>query len=531
MIGLRSLRWTAFLRRVSYVLSFAAAIVSHVSATPLTDTEARGKELYAHGEDRFGPEPKAFLGAESVPTPGRLATCASCHGDDGGGRPEGNIVPPDIAWAHLTKLQGHVHANGRAHPAFSDQTFADAIRLGLDPAGNRLDPVMPRYEFSHDQLAALVSYLKIIATDQAPGVGPDRISIAMVAPTKDSSAATGAARDMTLAYFSELNAQGGVYNRTIDLRIVEAGDAPEEAISRIGELMRGRDVFAVLGADISGFGAELSQLSERYSTPLIAPTSPFSHEGPKTNHYNFYVFSGVATQMRVLADYVAQNSDTPQPRVAVAYPETATLTDARRAIEERSQAHRWTAPILRSYPAGSFNAAATVADFVARDVNTVFFLGHSREFIDLLEAAKATQWRPRLLISGSTVPASIFDASDDLARQIFIAFPMQPDDMSKDAALRMLRRKYQLPAHYVASQIAAYFTAHLFVQGLKLSGRRLSPDRLLSALESLHGFEIGAAHQITFGANNHVGAFGAYVVGVEPATKRFKILSDWITPK
>lgn len=71
--------------------------------------------------------------------------CANCHGANAQGNREGKIVVPAIDGAALTVAQGR-----RGGPAsrYTAESFCATLRLGVDPAGIVLSPVMPRYEMS-----------------------------------------------------------------------------------------------------------------------------------------------------------------------------------------------------------------------------------------------------------------------------------------------------------------------------------------------------------------------------------------------
>ena len=117
-------------------------------AAALDAAQTRGKQIYLQGTspERHGID--AVVGDEAVTLPASAVPCASCHGPDGLGRAEGGLLPPDIRWSQLTKAYGHVHENGRRHPAFDEAGLARLVRAGLDPADNRLDRAMPLYRMS-----------------------------------------------------------------------------------------------------------------------------------------------------------------------------------------------------------------------------------------------------------------------------------------------------------------------------------------------------------------------------------------------
>src|SRR5258707_23026 len=120
---------------------------------PLTPREAQGKKIYTQGTSSSGKEILAYIGESSLEMPGNTMPCANCHGLDGKGKPEGGVVPSNLTWEELTKPYGATHADGRQHPPYTERGLELAIQRGLDPAGNKLLNVMPRYVMSKDDLA------------------------------------------------------------------------------------------------------------------------------------------------------------------------------------------------------------------------------------------------------------------------------------------------------------------------------------------------------------------------------------------
>lgn len=81
-------------------------------------------------------------------------TCATCHGPQGRGEAYTlmgmrSVEAPDIRWSAL-------------QDEFTPETFRLAVTQGQDPNGTELDPDMPRWQMSNDDLADLIDYLKTL---------------------------------------------------------------------------------------------------------------------------------------------------------------------------------------------------------------------------------------------------------------------------------------------------------------------------------------------------------------------------------
>jgi hypothetical protein len=69
--------------------------------------------------------------------------------------------------------------------------------------------------------------------------------------------------------------------------------------------------------------------------------------------------------------------------------------------------------------------------------------------------------------------------------------------------------------------------ARVFVEALRRAGRDLSRERAIEALEGLHEFRTGYTPPITFGPERRVGARGANIVAIDPASGRVTPVGGW----
>jgi cytochrome c oxidase subunit II len=125
--------------------------------------ESNGERIFFTGTSSTGPAISAqFPGMHSMPS-GRTA-CAECHGRQG----QGGVVrwmmttfeAPDIRYSTLTAED---HGNGHGdHPEYTDETLKRAITGGVDPSGEPLEWMMPRWNMTDDQLNDLIAFLQTL---------------------------------------------------------------------------------------------------------------------------------------------------------------------------------------------------------------------------------------------------------------------------------------------------------------------------------------------------------------------------------
>jgi len=506
-------------------LSWAAA----ASPAPLTPLEQAGRKIYFEGESPTGGTIFATLGA-GVRLPGSAVPCVNCHGEDGTGRPEGGVLPPDITWTELTKPYGHVHPGGRKHPVLEDRSVARAISEGVDPGGNRLDGVMPRYSMSSEDLTRLLAWLKRLEHERAPGVTDSALRLGAVLPTRGRLGALGQAmRGVLEAYFDELNASGGIHGRTLELVVAGYDSDQETGLASARRLLEQEPVFALLSGFLPGAEKELAALAERASLPLIGPFTLSAREEDTPERHVFFLLSDPGEQARVLAEYAARELPQKGTGAVILHPEDAGLAGAARAARARLQAHGWKQVELLRYARGGFNPSLA-ADLKRKGTRVVLFLGNDAELTALMEKARTLGWAPYLLLPGSLSARAAVEAPALFQGRIFLAYPTLPSDERPRAreTFSRLRTRAPAPEGYRMAQVSAYTAATVLTEGLRRSGRQVSRKKLLGHLEGLYAFETGLVPPLSYGPNRRVGARGAYVVTVDLTARSFRPVTGWM---
>ena len=157
----------------------------------LTPAQAAGKRIYKDGVSPSTRMIEAVLGDGSTRVPARLMPCASCHGSDGQGRPEGSVVPSTITWNVLALPVKKTSALSRQRLAYDQTSLGRAITQGVDSARHRLGSAMPRYRLSPRDLDSLIQYLRVLDKDVDPGLTGSTIRLGVIVPIDGPLAFTG----------------------------------------------------------------------------------------------------------------------------------------------------------------------------------------------------------------------------------------------------------------------------------------------------------------------------------------------------
>ena len=163
----------------------------------MTAQQRRGQAIYMAGKSPSGQDILARLNNKGASLPATLMPCVNCHQDDGKGTTEAGISPPDIRWSTLSRSYGISGKNGKTFPAYDQRTLRKAISLGIGSGGQSLNPIMPRYQLSHQDMEDLLAFLTGLGSYRISGILDEKIRIGIILDASHSSKTTTSGEDST----------------------------------------------------------------------------------------------------------------------------------------------------------------------------------------------------------------------------------------------------------------------------------------------------------------------------------------------
>lgn len=520
-------------------------LAAAVQAAGLSPAEEAGKKVFIEGISPSGMPIQALVGTHSTPVSGEALPCASCHGPDALGRPEGATKPSNITWQELTKPYGHRFESGRERGPYTDQKFYEAVTYGTDSSGNKLDPAMPRYVMANVDLANMLAYLKRIDADLDPGVAAERLRIGTLLPAGGRQAEVGAAmREVMLGHIATINAQGGIFGRQLELVVADLPDTRAGATETAERLLREGKVFALVAPFAAGIEQPLFAAAEAAKVPVVGPFTLAPDDGGAVNRQTFYLLPGPPDQARALADFAAKELQLENPTSAVVHvddePELA------EAVADRLAGRGWKQVLMAPFARGQLDPVKLVSRLQQQGVQVIFFLGGDAELAMLGQEVRDAIWTPYLLALGPRVGQSAIRLPTTFGNRVFLAYPTLQADITAKGVQELAALVPKAPAvssgaagaehamhgmqpvaqparqRHQPARVAAYGAMLVLEEGLKRAGRDLSRVKLTAALEKLVSFETGVMPTITFGPNRRIGALGAHIVAVDLAGHRFR---------
>ncbi len=290
--------------------------------------------MYREGILPSGEPMQAFVSGD-VPVSGTSFTCVSCHLRSGLGSIEGEVSTPP-ANGRILYLPRESYIKGYEHvpsyhnyavyfptrPAYTDDTLAELITSGVDPAGRSVIKAMPIYDLADQDMAILIAYLKTLSDKPSPGVsdseikfatviveGTDPVAVAsMLAPLefgvarKNSLTTASAANDRVARMGYNMLGPDLLQKKFSLARWVLKGPSSTWR-SQLDEYYQAEPVFALLGGISAGDWEPVHRFCEENRIPDLLPIVDYPVISDH-DWYTLYFSRGVRQEGEAAARYL-----------------------------------------------------------------------------------------------------------------------------------------------------------------------------------------------------------------------------------
>jgi ABC-type branched-subunit amino acid transport system substrate-binding protein len=363
---------------------------------------------------------------------------------------------------------------------------------------------------------------------ESPGVTPNSIKIG------SCNALTGPASFLGLqmvigakAYFSVVNEQGGVNGRKLELETKDDGYEADRA-APCWESLEKEGVFAAAFFVGTPTAVKYIPLSAASHTPLVGLFTGAQALIEPVHRTIFNVRASYFDEAREQVD--ALWGQLGMRKIAVLYQNdpfgTAVLEGVKRALEH----HHATPAALGTFERNTLAVEQGLKEVRASNPEAVVLVGPYAPVNAILKQAHAAGWHPRFLTVSFVGTEGLLRIGAEDAEGLIITQVVPPYDRTDLPTVKLYRDA--LVKHMGNTQpsfvsLEGFVDAMVLVEALRGAGPELTRDKLISALESIHGKDIGLGPNmlLNFSATNHKGLSAVYPTVIKSG--RPVVISDW----
>jgi hypothetical protein len=533
-----------------------------------------GEKMYREGLLPSGVPMKALVMGD-IPMDGRMFTCDDCHQRSGLGSEEGTIItwptssrelyqPRRVTGAYREPEPGETAPEVRrplpeyyrvkpARPAYTDETLARVLRSGIDPAGRKLNPIMPKYRFNEENMAIMIHYLKNLSAVISPGVDTTSIHFATIVTEDVPEARKKAMLSVLQAHVDAHNSQsrheekrarsGPFYKsqkhkayRRIDLHLWTLSGPPSGWREQLENYYAEKPVFGLLGGITEGGWEPIHNFCERNRIPALFPITDFPQISD-SDWYTLYFSKGYYQEGESSAKYIRNRfPEGEKVKIIQLYaPEKPGSIALARGFEQ-------TWKTLDPRPVEKM-AVADYRQMLQTDPPTLFDGATPTVLMAWLEAddfssLQTTAFpahKPALIVASSTLFDRDFTTvHDDLKESVLFTYPatLPQDDMqTRKAVKRWLAARNIDTDEFFDIKSKMYFLGWMLPGALKGMRSEYFREYFLEGFDMMidQDYSIATFPRLTFGPGQRYASKGCYLVRLSAAPENTLVpMSDWV---
>ncbi|SMF07048.1 ABC transporter substrate-binding protein [Desulfovibrio gilichinskyi] len=373
-------------------------------------------------------------------------------------------------------------------------------------------------------------YVKV-HEDKNPGVFPDKVVLGSSLALEGHASYLGTQTlHGALAYINDVNSEGGVHGRKLQLISYDDSYDPPKCLINTQQLIIKDKVFALFGYVGTPTTVKVLPLIASAHIPLLGMFTGANALRKPFNRYVINVRPSYYQETKEAVSHMVRDLGLNKIAVFYQYDEFGFdgLTGTELALKD------WNLePVARgSYTRGSLDVAEGVARIKDSGAEVVFLIGTTDPCIKFINELGKSGLHP-VYYTVSFMGAREFarnlgnNHKDTLLMsQVVPPFTSVADLTHSDAAdyVAALRHSYPHDTPNLVG-LEGFFNARVLVEGLRRAGPDLTRDKFINAIESMNKFEIDPGVTISFGSSDHQGMDKIYFTRFHNG--QFEVMDNW----
>jgi ABC-type branched-subunit amino acid transport system substrate-binding protein len=343
------------------------------------------------------------------------------------------------------------------------------------------------------------------AAQQTPGVTPTAIVLGQSAAFTGPAAQLGIQMNVGLkAYFDHVNAEGGVHGRKIELKTRDDKYESKLVVETTRKLIEEDRVFALIGY----VGTPTAQAALPIFTAAKVPfVGPFTGAELLRDPFNRYIFNVRASYYDETEEIVEQLVSTGVKNIAVFYQNDAYGQAGLKGVELAMQRRKMKISATATVERNTKNVTEAVKKISAVRPDAVVMISAYTSIAEFVRQMKkvgsGAQFHNVSFVGSQALADALGAEGRGVAISQVVPFPWSPTTRIVREYQKVL--KAAGVKDYNFSSLEGFIVAKVFTEGLRRTGRELTRERFIAAMEGMSNVDLGD-FIIRFGPNDHNGS-------------------------
>lgn len=338
------------------------------------------------------------------------------------------------------------------------------------------------------------------------GVSSDKIILGQSAAFDGPAAALGKGMRLGLkAAFNEINKEGGIKGRSIELVTYDDGYEPEKAIANTKKLIEQDGVFALIGAVGTPTSKASQPVAKKANVPFIGP---FTGAGFLRDPSNSHVINVRGSYDQETESWIKHlTEDVGAKRIAILYQDDSFGRAGLSGVEKAMGSRGMELVAHGTYQRNTVAVKSALLSIRKAKPDAVVMVGAYKPIAEFVKLAKRVKMK-------STFVTISFVGSKALAKELGKAGEgvviTQVVPMPEDQSLPLIV-DYQAALRAVDADadpgfvsLEGYMVGRLMIKALKEQKGELTRDSLLAAINQVGTFDLGGV-KLEYGASDNQG--------------------------
>jgi branched-chain amino acid transport system substrate-binding protein len=366
-----------------------------------------------------------------------------------------------------------------------------------------------------------------VAGASDPGITKDQILIGAYLPYSSPANPAWQFEGGVMTYLNAINEAGGIHGRKIKWKGEDDAYQPNKTIAACKKLVEQDKIFALLSpAGIPTTFAVLPYL-EKQNVPLLFPYAPIMPLEIPVKRTVFLLAPAVERQYYASIDYAIRELGA--KRISLIGQAGPNPKDY--MLYRMKQSGLSPVGDFEEYKIGQTDFSALVAKFKQLNPDFVSLGAIPVAGSLILKEAQKQGWNPQFGFMSHNVMYDeefirlVGNAGEGFRtfQQMKSPWDMDPEVVEFRDRLKKYYPKYTPSPHMMYSYVAA----RIFCEAMKKAGPEPTREKLITALESMTGADIGFMKPLTFSPTQHLGCLSLRVNQLQKG--KYVPVSDWLT--